>query len=35
VRDAQTNVEVVRFVCFDDQNLAAYEDALRIDGERP
>ena len=35
VRGAQTNVALVRFVCFGDQNLAAYEDALRIDGERP
>jgi len=35
VRSAGTNVEIVRFVCFDEQNLAAYEDALRIDGDRP
>jgi len=35
VRSAGTNVEIVHFVCFDEQNLAAYEEALRIDGDRP
>jgi len=31
VRRAATKVDVVRFVCFDRQNLAAYEDALGAD----
>ena len=27
-RDAEASVEVIRFVCFDDRTLAAYEDEL-------